>query len=66
MVFLVGLIVVGLEVWNLGLCFIFCVVYIISILEVIGGVMIFVSYNLFEDNGIKFFGFDGIKFFLEL
>lgn len=56
-----GLTAAGLEVWNLGLCPTPCVAYLTSVSEAIGGVMISASHNPPEDNGIKFFGFDGTK-----
>lgn len=61
-----GLTAAGLEVWNLGLCPTPCVAYITSLSEAIGGVMISASHNPPEDNGIKFFGFDGTKLSSEL
>ncbi len=56
-----GLTASGLEVWNLGLCPTPCVAYLTGISDAIGGVMISASHNPPEDNGIKFFGYDGAK-----
>lgn len=56
-----GLTSAGLEVWNLGLCPTPCVAYLTSITDAVGGVMISASHNPPEDNGIKFFGADGMK-----
>lgn len=56
-----GLTSAGLEVWNLGLCPTPCVAYLTSVSEAIGGVMISASHNPPDDNGIKFFGADGMK-----
>lgn len=56
-----GLTATGLEVWNLGLCPTPCVAYLTGVSEAIGGVMISASHNPPEDNGIKFFGADGMK-----
>ncbi|MBW4627136.1 MAG: phosphoglucosamine mutase [Brasilonema octagenarum HA4186-MV1] len=56
-----GLTAAGLEVWHLGLCPTPCVAYLTSVTDAIGGVMISASHNPPEDNGIKFFGADGMK-----
>lgn len=56
-----GLTSAGLEVWNLGLCPTPCVAYLTGVSNAIGGVMISASHNPPEDNGIKFFGADGMK-----
>ncbi len=56
-----GLTASGLEVWQLGLCPTPGVAYLTQQLAAIGGVMISASHNPPEDNGIKFFGADGIK-----
>ncbi len=56
-----GLTSAGLEVWNLGLCPTPCVAYLTGVTNAIGGVMISASHNPPEDNGIKFFGADGMK-----
>jgi phosphoglucosamine mutase len=56
-----GLTAAGLEVWYLGLCPTPCVAYLTSNSDAIGGVMISASHNPPEDNGIKFFGADGLK-----
>lgn len=56
-----GLTAAGLEVWHLGVCPTPCVAYLTSVSSAVGGVMISASHNPPEDNGIKFFGFDGTK-----
>jgi len=56
-----GLTAAGLEVWNLGLCPTPTVAYLTQAYSAIGGIMISASHNPPEDNGIKFFGFDGTK-----
>lgn len=56
-----GLTAAGLEVWNIGLCPTPCVAYLTAETEAIAGIMISASHNPPEDNGIKFFGFDGTK-----
>lgn len=56
-----GLTSAGLEVWNLGLCPTPCVAYLTATTQAVGGVMISASHNPPEDNGIKFFGADGLK-----
>ncbi|MGC9505232.1 phosphoglucosamine mutase [Baaleninema sp.] len=56
-----GLTAAGLEVWDLGLCPTPCVAYLTHCSEAVGGVMISASHNPPEDNGIKFFGADGVK-----
>ncbi len=56
-----GLTAAGLEVWNLGLCPTPGVAFLTAHTEAIGGVMISASHNPPEDNGIKFFGADGLK-----
>jgi len=56
-----GLTAAGLEVWNLGLCPTPCVAYLTSVSHAVGGVMISASHNPPEDNGIKFFGDEGMK-----
>lgn len=56
-----GLTSAGLEVWHLGLCPTPCVAYLTATTEAIGGIMISASHNPPSDNGIKFFGRDGIK-----
>lgn len=61
-VFVVGFILVGMDVFLFGFLLILVVVMFICFLCIDFGVMIFVFYNLFQDNGIKFFGFDGFKF----
>lgn len=57
----VGLVVVGFFVFFIGLMLILVVVYLMCIFCVEVGIVIFVLYNLFYDNGIKFFFIDGIK-----
>ncbi|MFW6359284.1 MAG: phosphoglucosamine mutase [Chroococcales cyanobacterium] len=61
-----GLTTAGLEVWNLGLCPTPCVAYLTQVTNAIGGVMISASHNPPEDNGIKFFGRDGMKLSVSL
>jgi phosphoglucosamine mutase len=62
-----GLTTAGLDVWNLGLCPTPAVAFLAATLpEAIGGVMISASHNPPEDNGIKFFDFDGSKLSSEL
>jgi len=56
-----GLAATGLEVWQLGLCPTPAVAHLTCNSSAIGGVMISASHNPPEDNGIKFFGADGIK-----
>ncbi len=56
-----GLTATGLEVWHLGLCPTPCVASVTNSSDAIGGIMISASHNPPEDNGIKFFGSDGIK-----
>ncbi|WP_052055672.1 phosphoglucosamine mutase [Myxosarcina sp. GI1] len=56
-----GLNAAGVEVWHLGLCPTPAVAYLTNTLDAIGGVMISASHNPPEDNGIKFFGADGLK-----
>ena len=56
-----GLTSAGLDVWNLGLCPTPCVAYLTSVTHAVGGVMISASHNPPEDNGIKFFGAEGMK-----
>ncbi|PPT08140.1 Phosphoglucosamine mutase [Geitlerinema sp. FC II] len=56
-----GLTAAGLEVWDLGLCPTPCVAYLTHCSDAVGGVMISASHNPPEDNGIKFFGADGVK-----
>ncbi|HHP7232197.1 MAG TPA: phosphoglucosamine mutase [Xenococcaceae cyanobacterium] len=56
-----GLTATGLEVWHLGLCPTPCVAAVTSSSAAIGGIMISASHNPPEDNGIKFFGGNGIK-----
>lgn len=56
-----GLTAAGLNVWQLGLCPTPAVAYLTQALGAIGGVMISASHNPPEDNGIKFFGADGVK-----
>ncbi|MDJ0536444.1 MAG: phosphoglucosamine mutase [Xenococcaceae cyanobacterium MO_207.B15] len=56
-----GLTATGLDVWHLGLCPTPCVANITSSSDAIGGIMISASHNPPEDNGIKFFGSNGIK-----
>jgi phosphoglucosamine mutase len=56
-----GLTSAGLEVWNLGLCPTPCVSHLARTTQAIGGIMISASHNPPEDNGIKFFGNDGLK-----
>lgn len=57
-----GLTSAGLEVWHLGLCPTPCVAYLTRNTSAIGGIMISASHNPPEDNGIKFFNQDGLKF----
>lgn len=61
-----GLTATGLEVWHLGLCPTPCVASVTSNSDAIGGIMISASHNPPEDNGIKFFGSNGIKLADEL
>lgn len=56
-----GLTSAGLEVWNVGLCPTPCVAHLVSVTGAVGGIMISASHNPPEDNGIKFFGNDGMK-----
>jgi phosphoglucosamine mutase len=57
-----GLTEAGLNVWNLGLCPTPTVAYLTATTPEIGaGIMVSASHNPPEDNGIKFFGSDGIK-----
>lgn len=56
-----GLTSAGLEVWHLGLCPTPCVAYLTRVTHAIGGIMISASHNPPEDNGIKFFGWEGTK-----
>ncbi len=56
-----GLTHAGLSVWHLGLCPTPCVASLITLTGAIGGVMISASHNPPQDNGIKFFGGDGLK-----
>jgi phosphoglucosamine mutase len=56
-----GLTAAGIEVWHLGLCPTAGVSHLTSVTQAIGGVMISASHNPPEDNGIKFFGADGMK-----
>ena len=56
-----GLTSAGLEVWNLGLCPTPVVAYLTRVTNAVGGVMISASHNPPEDNGIKFFGSEGMK-----
>lgn len=56
-----GLTSAGLEVWQLGLCPTPCVAYLARETDAIGGIMISASHNPPEDNGIKFFGQEGLK-----
>lgn len=66
LVFEVGLIVVGLFVVFVGLMLIFVIVYLICIFCVEVGIVILVFYNLYYDNGIKFFLLVGEKLFDEV
>jgi phosphoglucosamine mutase len=61
-----GLTSAGLEVWNVGLCPTPCVAHLTVAKEAVGGIMISASHNPPEDNGIKFFGADGLKLSKEL
>ena len=61
-----GLNAAGLDVWNLGLCPTPGVAYLTNTSEAIGGVMVSASHNPPDDNGIKFFGFNGSKLALAL
>lgn len=56
-----GLAVAGFFVFFIGSMLISVVVYLTRIFRVEVGIVIFVSYNSFYDNGIKFFFIDGIK-----
>lgn len=56
-----GLTSAGLEVWHLGLCPTPCVAFLTATTPAIGGIMISASHNPPQDNGLKFFGSDGIK-----
>lgn len=56
-----GLNAAGVETWDLGLCPTPAVAYLTSMSTAIGGVMISASHNPPEDNGIKIFGYDGLK-----
>lgn len=58
----VGLVVVGVDVQLLGLMLILVVVFLICMLGVDVGIVISVLYNLYYDNGIKFFFVQGEKF----
>ena len=57
-----GLLSAGLEVWNIGLCPTPCVAYHTRNSNAVGGVMISASHNPPEDNGIKLFNAQGLKF----
>lgn len=57
----VGLLVVGVNIVLVGFIFILVVVYLVLIFRVDVGVVISVFYNLYYDNGIKFFGCSGVK-----
>ncbi|MGK7931317.1 MAG: phosphoglucosamine mutase [Microcystaceae cyanobacterium] len=57
-----GLTSAGLDVWYLGLCPTPCVAHLTRNHAAIGGIMISASHNPPEDNGIKFFNQDGLKF----
>ncbi|ERN41084.1 phosphoglucosamine mutase [Rubidibacter lacunae KORDI 51-2] len=56
-----GLTSAGLEVWNVGLCPTPCVAHLSAHTEAIAGIAISASHNPPGDNGIKFFGRDGMK-----
>lgn len=56
-----GLTSAGIDVWHLGLCPTPGVAYLSAHTEAIGGVAISASHNPPEDNGLKFFGRDGMK-----
>lgn len=62
-VFCVGFILVGVDVYLVGVVIIFIIVYLVKFFGFDVGVMIFVLYNFYEFNGIKFFNFQGFKFF---
>lgn len=59
----VGFVVVGLLVLFIGFMLMLVVVYLMWIFCVEVGIVILVLYNLFYDNGIKFFFIDGMKLF---
>ena len=62
-----GLTSAGLDVWHLGLCPTPAVAYLTACRpEAIAGIMVSASHNPPEDNGIKFFGANGIKIAAEL
>ena len=56
-----GFTAAGVDVWHLGLCPTPVVAYLSAQTAALGGVMISASHNPPEDNGIKFFGPDGVK-----
>ncbi|PZV14985.1 MAG: phosphoglucosamine mutase [Pseudanabaena sp.] len=57
-----GLTAAGWDVWHIGLCPTPAVAYLTANSpEIFGGVMISASHNPPEDNGIKFFGANGVK-----
>lgn len=56
-----GLTSAGIEVWNVGLCTTPGVAFLTEHCQCVGGIMISASHNPPEDNGIKFFGADGMK-----
>lgn len=56
-----GLNEAGLDVWQVGLCPTPTVSYLTKNSEAMGGIMVSASHNPPEDNGIKFFGRDGLK-----
>lgn len=57
----VGLVVVGFFVLFIGFMLILVIVYLMCVFCVEVGIVIFVLYNFFYDNGIKFFFIEGIK-----
>ena len=56
-----GFTAAGVDVWNLGLCPTPTVAHLTATTTALGGVMISASHNPPEDNGIKFFGANGVK-----
>lgn len=56
-----GLLSIGVEVMRLGVISTPGVAYLTKAVNAQAGIMISASHNPVEDNGIKFFGFDGFK-----
>ncbi len=58
-----GMLSIGVDVARLGVITTPGVAWLTKELKASAGVMISASHNPFEDNGIKFFGYDGFKLF---